>query len=93
MDSEAIVTVAAAVVALTQLCKWAGVPYRRAPFIVVANAALGVLVWIYAHGGPERARAWGYFTAWIAIACAAAGVFGFARESAETLTRVRGRRR
>lgn len=93
MSSEAIVTIAAAVVALTQLCKWSGLPSRRAPFIVLANSALGVLVWIYAHGDPERSRAFEYFAGWIAVSCAAAGVFGFTRESADSLTRMRPRAR
>jgi hypothetical protein len=89
MDGEAILTVSAAVVALTQLAKWTGVPDERGPYLVLAIAALGVLVWIFAHGEPERGRAWEYFAGWVAIATSAAGVFGFTRAGADAVTRTR----
>ena len=88
MNGEAIVTVSAAVVALTQLIKWAGVPDRFGPLIVLLISALGVLLWGYTQGEVlRRPEVWSYFAAWIAVPTSAAGVFGFTR-AASSVTRV-----
>ena len=46
MSAEAIVTVSAAVVALTQILKWSGaVRDAHGPLVVLGLALLGVLLW------------------------------------------------
>lgn len=86
MDAEAIMSVSAAVVALTQLVKWAGLPDRRGPFVVLALSALGVAGWGWSEGALDRTRAFGYFVGWIAVATSAAGVFGFTRAAPSAVT-------
>ncbi len=89
MESEAIVTVSATVVALVQLAKWAGLSGERAPWGVALLSALGVGVWAYSEGDPAQASAFGYLTAFAAVMTSAAGVFGFTRASADSLVRMR----
>lgn len=86
MNGEAIMTVSAAVVTLTQLLKWAGVPARWGPLLVLALSALGVAVWVYTQGQIGRADAFSYFAGWIAVATSAAGVYGFTRAAGDGLT-------
>ena len=87
MDGQAIVTVSAATVALTQLIKWSGIPDRWGPLIVLVVAALGVALWTYAQGAFARTEVFSLFAGWIAIATSAAGVYGFSRAASETLTK------
>lgn len=87
MDGEAILTVSAAVVALTQLIKWGGLPDRVGPLAVLALALVGVAFWGYAEGTFERTKAFEYFAGWVAVATSAAGVFGFTRASKEAVTK------
>jgi hypothetical protein len=86
MDAEAVLTVSGAVVALTQLVKWMGLPDQRAPLAVLGLAALGVLFWGISEGTFQRALAFEYFAGWIAVALAAAGVYGFTRSGPSSLT-------
>ena len=86
MDGQAIISVSAAVVALTQLCKWAGLPDKVGPLLVLALAAVGVAFWAYSQGNFGRAVAFDYFAGWVAVATSAAGVYGFTRAGASTLT-------
>lgn len=86
MDGQAIMTVAAAVVALTQLAKWASLPDRWGPVIVLMFSALGVGMWAYQQGGVARAETFAYFAGWIAVATSAAGVFGFTRAAVSAVT-------
>lgn len=80
MDGEAIVTVSAAVVALTQLIKWVGLPERFGPISVLVISACGVALWGFAQAlGFEQTQVWDYFSGYIAVATSAAGVFGFTR--------------
>lgn len=79
MDGQAIVTISAVVVTLTQLIKFAGLPDKRGPLVVLGLSALGVVFWGYAEGTYERAKAFEYFAGWISVATSAAGVFGFIR--------------
>ncbi|HXG70393.1 MAG TPA: hypothetical protein VNJ04_07250 [Gemmatimonadaceae bacterium] len=79
-------TVSAAVVALTQILKWAGIPDKYGPGAVLALAVLGVTFWGYSVGNFERTRAFEYFAGWIAVATSAAGVFGFTRASTTAVT-------
>lgn len=87
MDGEAIITVSAAVVALTQLLKWALIPDRYGPVAVLGLAVVGVVLWGWAEGTFERAKAFEYFAAWITVATSAAGIFGFTRAAAEGIVR------
>lgn len=86
MDGQAIVAVSAAVVALTQIVKWAGLPDRWGPLAVLLLAALGVGLWAYSAGSFLRADTWDYFAGWIAVSTAAAGIFGFTRATATAVT-------
>ncbi|HXG72911.1 MAG TPA: hypothetical protein VNJ04_20130 [Gemmatimonadaceae bacterium] len=86
MDGEAILSVSAAVVALTQLLKWSGLNDKYGPLAVLALAVIGVAFWGYAVGNFERARAFEYFAGWIAVATSAAGTFGFTRASTTAVT-------
>jgi hypothetical protein len=87
MDAGAIVTVSAAVVALTQFSKWAKLPDQYGPLAVLAFSAMGVVLWGWSVGTFERTQSFGYFSGWIAIATSAAGVYGFSRASGEALTK------
>jgi hypothetical protein len=86
MDGQAILTVSAAVVALTQIAKWAGLEDKRGPIAVLVLAALGVVLWGFSVGNFERNQLFAYFGGWIAVATSAAGVFGFTRSGADALT-------
>lgn len=89
MNAETIATVASAVVLLTQIAKWAGLPLKAAPYGVLLFSALGVGLWGYSLGPLGRPDIWNYFVGWITVAAAAAGVYGFTRAGAESLTRVK----
>lgn len=86
MNGEAIISVSAAVVALTQIVKWSGLPDRWGPIAVLALAAIGVGVWGYSQGGVMQADVFTYFAGWIAVATSASGVFGFTRAAASAVT-------
>lgn len=79
MDGAAIIAVSAAVVALTQLFKWAGIPDRWGAVAVLVLSLVGIGFWAWSEGRFERTQAFDYFAAWIAVATSAAGVFGFTR--------------
>lgn len=90
LSAEGIVAVSAAVVALTQLIKWGGLPDRAGPIVVLILAALGVGLYQVSYA-PEgriftRVDVWPLFAAWIAVALAAAGVFGFTRAASDAVT-------
>jgi hypothetical protein len=89
MSGEAIISVSAAVVALTQMLKWAGIPDKWGTLAVLALAALGVAVWGFTQPVIDRTDAFNYFAGWIAVATSAAGVFGFTRASASAVTAAR----
>jgi hypothetical protein len=86
MDGQSILTVSAAVVALTQLVKWMGIPDKHGPYAVLGLSLLGVIFWAYSVGSFERTQAFAYFAGYIAVATAAAGIFGFTRSAATSLT-------
>ncbi len=86
MDGQAILTVSAAVVALTQLIKWAGISDKLGPLMVLALALMGVAFWGYSVGNFSRTIAFEYFAGWIAVSTSAAGVFGFTRASTSAVT-------
>ena len=87
MNGEAIVSISAAVVALVQLVKWAGLKDGYGPLAVLLLALAGVGFWAWSMDGLTRATAFSYFAGWIAVSTSAAGVFGFSRASATALTR------
>jgi hypothetical protein len=87
MDGGAIITVSAAVVALTQLVKWAGVNDRMGPLLVLALALAGCALWGWSVGSFDRTKAFEYFAGWIAVSTSAAGVFGFTRAARESVTK------
>lgn len=90
MDAQAIISVSAAVVALTQLFKWGFIPDKYGPLSVVILSAIGVAFWAWSTGDFTRASSFGYFAGWIAIATSAAGVFGFTRAGSEAVTKATG---
>jgi hypothetical protein len=90
LTAESIVAISAAVVALVQLVKWAGLPDRRGPLVVLAFAFVGVMLYQVSYA-PEgrivlRTDIWPIFAAWIAVALSAAGVFGFTRAASDAVT-------
>lgn len=88
MNGEAIVVVSGAVVALTQLVKWAGLKDNYGPLAVLTLAAIGVVFWGWSEGDITRATAFTYFAGWIAVSTSAAGVFGFTRAGASAVSRM-----
>lgn len=88
MNAEAIVTVSAAVVALTQMLKWSGlVRDAHGSLVVLALALLGVLLWGASNEAAfQRSLIWPYFAGWVAVATSAAGVYGFTRALPSSLT-------
>ena len=86
MDGQAIITVSAAVVALTQLMKWGFIPDKWGPVAVLALSAIGVAFWGWSQGDFSRTNAFMYFAGFIAVATSAAGVFGFTRAAASAVT-------
>lgn len=88
MNSEAIVTIGAAVVALTQMAKWAGINDKHGPVAVAVLSMLGVMMWgVSNQAAFDRAMIWPFFSAWIAVATSAAGVFGYTRATREAIVR------
>jgi hypothetical protein len=89
MTAEAIVAISAAVVAITQLAKWAKLPDHWGPLAVILLAGLGVGIWLFSQQTwpPVRTDTWEIFAGWVAVALSAAGVFGFTRAGAEAVTR------
>lgn len=85
MDGQAIITVSAAVVALTQLAKWGFVPDKYGPVSVILLSAVGVAFWAWSTGDFSRANSFLYFAGFVAVATSAAGVFGFTRAAASSL--------
>lgn len=90
MDGESIISISAAVVALCQLSKWAGVADRLGPILVMLLSVVGVVLWGWSVGTFERTQTFTYFAGWIAVTTSAAGVYGFTRASGEALTRMTG---
>lgn len=88
MNGQAVITVSAAVVALTQLAKWAGLPDKIGPLAVLVLSLLGVAFWGWSTGDVTRASSFGYFAGWIAVSTSAAGVFGFTRASGDAVAKM-----
>jgi hypothetical protein len=86
MDGQAIISVSAAVVALTQLAKWGFLKDNQGPIAVLLLSLVGVAAWAWSKGNFERATAFDYFAGFIAVALNAAGIFGFTRAAANAVT-------
>jgi hypothetical protein len=88
MNGEAIMTVSAAVVALTQLAKWFGLSNRYGSIAVILLSVVGVALWAWSQESlPARTEFFSYFAGFIAVATSAAGVFGFTRATSEAVTK------
>lgn len=90
MDGQAIVTVSAAVVALVQLAKWAGLDDSKGPLGVLVLSLLGVAFWGWSQNDFTRETGFTYFAGWIAVMTSAAGVYGFTRATGDGLTKMKG---
>jgi len=88
MTSQAIVTISAAVLACTQLLKWAGVRDNYGPIAVLAISLFGVVFWGWSNAAITRSSAFDYFAGWVAVSTSAAGVYGFSRASGTALTKL-----
>jgi hypothetical protein len=86
MDAEAMAGVTTAIVTLTQLTKWFGMPTRFAPVLVMGLSLLGCAFWGWTHANLNRETAWEYFVGWIMVSVSSAGVWGFTRSTADALT-------
>ncbi len=87
MTAESIVSISAAVVALTQLLKWGGViPDRYGALAVLVLSLLGVALFGFSEGTFTRAQTFPYFAAWIAVSLNAAGIFGFTRAASTAVS-------
>jgi hypothetical protein len=86
MNAQAIMTVAGAVVILTQIIKGMGLPNQRAPIVVLGLSALGVVFWGISAGNFDKSQLFGYFAGWISVAFSAAGVWGYVRSTPAALT-------
>ena len=89
MTAESVVAISAGVVAATQLVKWAGLPDKVGPIIVMLFAALGVGLWLFSQQAwpPARTDTWNIASGWISVTLAAAGTFGFTRAAVGAVTR------
>lgn len=87
MTADAIVAISAAVTALVQLCKWAGLRDSYGPIAVIGFSGFGVLLWLFGAvvWPPARTDTWPIFAGWVAVALSSAGVFGFTRASASAV--------
>lgn len=84
IDSEALVTISAAVVALTQLLKVLRLPKTWGVPMVFGVSALGVLLYAYSQV-PEpwnRHFVWSAFSAWVVVTTSASGAYGLVKDTA-----------
>lgn len=82
MNSDAVITISALVVAIAQLIKW-GAPDRvlsgmAALLLVAILSAFGVGAWVFSLASPvDKTWTFGILSAWVAVMLTSAGVFGF----------------
>jgi hypothetical protein len=88
VTAGAILAVSAAVLSLTQLCKWSFLPDKAGPIAVLGFSLAGVLLYVWTLGPFLRTEAFSYFAAWMSVALTASGTYGFSRASGEALTRL-----
>lgn len=90
MEADAIVSISAAIVAVTQIAKWYGVPDSKGPLVVIGLSALGVLLFIISQPLlPGRSQIFQIFVAWIAVTLNAAGIYGFTRAAVTSVTQTK----
>ena len=91
MSSEGAIAVAAAVTALVQVLKWAGVKDSWGPLLVILLSGAGVGIWLVSGESwpPARTDIWPIATGWINVTLATAGAFGFTRATAAAVTATR----
>ncbi len=85
LTGQAIITISAAVVALTQLVKWLGISDKLGALAVLALSAVGVGLWVFSQNAYSQAAIFDIFAGWIAVATSAAGVFGFTRAASSAV--------
>jgi O-antigen/teichoic acid export membrane protein len=89
IDANAATAIGATVTVLTQLIKWAGLPDRLGPVVVLILSAIGVGVFAYSLGDFQRSETFNYLSAWANVALVAAGIFGFTRAAPSAVTALR----
>lgn len=87
MDAQAIGSISAAVVTLTQLVKWMRlVSDQRGPLAVLGWSAIAEVLWIVSHPPFLATMLFDYFVTWLVVSAAAAGIYGFTRSGPSALT-------
>jgi hypothetical protein len=86
MDATAIATVTIPTVAFTQIIKWAGLPDRRGPLVVIILSSLFTLFWGWSTNSLSRVSAFSFVSGAVIVMMSAAGVFGFTRSMPEAVT-------
>jgi hypothetical protein len=90
VDPQASITISAAVVTLTSLVKWGGLPDKLGPLAVLVLSAMGCVIWSYSQEVPfARTQSFAYFATWATVATSAAGIFGFTRASGAAVSELR----
>jgi hypothetical protein len=89
IDANAATALAATVTLVTQLIKWAGLPDKLGPIVVLLLSAICVVVYVYSTGAFVREETFNYLSAWANVALAAAGIFGFTRAAPAAVTALR----
>lgn len=89
--TDAIIALGVAATALTQLIKWAGLPDKIGPIVVLGLSLLLVIMWQFSFAPADRPifmrqDTWPLFSAWLATSLTSAGVFGFTRAAAGAVT-------
>lgn len=89
MNAESVVAISAGVVAATQLVKWAGLPDKVGPLVVILLSGVGVGIWLFSQNvwPPARTDTWNIASGWISVTLSAAGTFGFTRAAVSAVTR------
>jgi hypothetical protein len=87
MNADAVVAISAAVTACVQLVKWAGLPDRLGPIVVIVFSGVGVMIWLFSQAiwPPARTDTWVIFAGWVSVALGSAGIFGFTRATASAV--------
>lgn len=86
LNGQAIITISAAVVALTQLVKWLGIQDQLGAIAVLVLSAVGVGLWVFSQNAYSQSAVFDIFAGWIAVSTSAAGVFGFTRAASSAVT-------
>ncbi len=87
LDANAIFAISAAVTGLTQMSKKAGMPDGPRAIIAVAIfSAFGVALWVWSLPGSfDRTHTFSYFSSWITVATASAGIFSIGKQATDAV--------